>query len=68
MVDLQVAQGLESKGEEIMDKELKTFYVGYRGYVTIYTPIEAVDEDDAYEKLKGGLLPTEPTENMELTM
>ena len=45
---------------------MKTFYAGYRGGVTLYTPIQASSEEEAYKLAEE--LPDYPTKDMELLL
>ena len=45
---------------------MKTFYTGYRGSVTLYTPIQASSEEEAYKLAEE--LPDYPTKDMELLL
>ena len=45
---------------------MKTLYVGYRGSVTLYTPIQASSEEEAYKLANE--LPDYPAKDMELLL
>lgn len=47
-------------------EEKKTFYASYRGYVSLYTPIQADSEEEAYSMLAD--MPFEPTRELNLVM
>lgn len=49
-----------------IEKDLHKFYVNYRAYVSLYTPIMAETEEEAYELARK--LPNDPTKDMELIL
>ena len=49
-----------------MEQQLNTYYIGYRGIITLHTQVQAESEDAAVELMRD--MPSQPTADMDLKL